>query len=35
MGKQLKIYNYYKTNDPNKYYLFKGGVFYYFIAEGC
>lgn len=33
MGKQLKIYNYYKASDPNKYYLFKGGVFYYFIAE--
>ena len=33
MGKQLNIYNHYKTSDPNKYYLFKGGVFYYFIAE--
>lgn len=33
MGKQLDIYRRYKTNNPNKYYLFKGGVFYYFIGE--
>lgn len=33
MGKQLDIYRRYKTNNPNKYYLFKGGAFYYFIAE--
>lgn len=33
IGKQLKIYNYYKTNDPNKYYLFKWGIFYYFISD--
>lgn len=33
IGKQLKIYNYYRTNDLNKYYLFKWEIFYYFIAE--
>lgn len=33
IGKQLKIYNYYKTNVLNKYYLFKGGIFYYFVVE--
>lgn len=33
IGKQLKIYNYYKTNDLNKYYLFKWGIFYYFISD--
>ncbi len=33
IGKQLKIYNYYKINDPNMYYLFKGEIFYYFIAK--
>ena len=33
IGKQLKIYNYYRTNDLNKYYLFKWGIFYYFISD--
>lgn len=33
MGKQLDVYRRYKVNNPNKYYLFRGGAFYYFIAE--
>lgn len=33
MGKQLDIYKKCKINNPNKHYLFKGGVFYYFVAE--
>lgn len=33
MGKQLDIYKRFKANNPDKYYLFKGGIFYYFLAE--
>lgn len=33
MGKQLDIYKRFKANSPDKYYLFKGGIFYYFLAE--
>lgn len=33
MGKQLDIYKRFKANNPDKYYLFKGGIFYYFLSE--
>ena len=33
MGKQLDIYKRFKANNPDKYYLFKGGIFYYFFYK--
>lgn len=33
MGKQLDIYKRFKAYNSDKFYLFKGGVFYYFLAE--
>jgi len=33
MGKQLDIYKRFKANNPDKYYLFKGGIFYYFCKK--
>ena len=33
MGKIMNIYKSKKEKNPNKIYMFKGGVFYYFLDE--